>query len=141
MYNGQYASDIDMINSLQIHAGNTLILWLDFLLSAERLYYKGCFWPILFGTIYTIWTVVFELAIGFNEERDPYLYSDYDWSDSMTPIAYYLASAVTLTIFTILATFIKNIILICSGVGNFKFDRIDEEVEDDSDNHSDDTLL
>ena len=91
---------------------------MDFLLSAERMYYKAAFWSVLVGTIYTVWTVIFEIFINMNEEGDPYIYSSYNWSESWTPILFYFASAVILTVFTAIATFIKNIFLIFSGVGS-----------------------
>eukprot|EP01083_Nonionella_stella_P159041 518394_1 len=110
----KWSSPVRAMDSIQIHGGNFVIFWLNFYLSAERMHYKSFIWSGLLGTLYTIWTIIFEITINMNEEGDPYIYSTYDWSKSMTPIIYYFLSWVILTAFTAIATFTKNLILMCN---------------------------
>ena len=84
-------------------------MWTDFLLSAERFYYKATFWPVLLGSIFTIWSLIFTYANMTNEHGKPYIYSSYDWSSStIKPIGFYFASVIILTIISIIAAFIKK---------------------------------
>eukprot|EP01083_Nonionella_stella_P035193 96140_1 len=108
----RWSSAMSAVESIQIHGGNMILVWLDFYLSAERMYYKASVWPILLGTVYTIWTIIFELTLNMNDQGDPYIYSTYDWSESMEPIIYYLLSAFIMTVFTFIATVTKNLIFI-----------------------------
>eukprot|EP00486_Rosalina_sp_Unknown_P006941 CAMPEP_0201574426 /NCGR_PEP_ID=MMETSP0190_2-20130828/18896_1 /ASSEMBLY_ACC=CAM_ASM_000263 /TAXON_ID=37353 /ORGANISM="Rosalina sp." /LENGTH=99 /DNA_ID=CAMNT_0048002653 /DNA_START=790 /DNA_END=1089 /DNA_ORIENTATION=- len=54
-----------------------------------------------------------------NEHGKPYIYSSYDWSSSaIKPIGFYFASVIILTIISIIAAFVKNLILMKSDIGN-----------------------
>lgn len=101
-----------------MHGGGWIFILLDFMLSAERLYYKSAIWPVLLGTVFTVWTGIFAAAGLKNDFGKPYVYAVYDWKTSVTgPIILYFVSLVILIIFTSLWTFIKNLILIRSNVG------------------------
>ena len=93
-------------------------MWIDFLLSAERMYYKATTWPVLLGTLFTIWSLIHYHSGLTNEHGNRYIYSSYDWSSSTAkPIGFYFASVVILTFFSCLSTFIKNLIIMRSGLG------------------------
>ena len=101
-----------------MHGGGWIFILIDFMLSAERLYYKSTIWPVLLGTAFTVWTGIFAAAGLKNDFGKPYVYAVYDWKTSVTgPLIIFLISVVILTMFTALWTFIKNLILIRSNVG------------------------
>ena len=99
------------------HGISWMLIYIDFLLSAERMYYKSVFWPVLLGILFTFWTLIFEAAGWKNEAGQPYVYSSYDWSASAMPLVFFFLSIVFLTAFSALATFIKNMILMKSDIG------------------------
>eukprot|EP01084_Bolivina_argentea_P160816 279999_1 len=105
--------------AIQLHGINMILIWLDFYLSAQQMYYKAAFWSIMLGTVYTMWTIIFEIFINLNESGDPYIYSIYNWSESIsTPIMYYFLSVALLTGFTAIITLTKNVLLIRAYVTN-----------------------
>eukprot|EP00483_Globobulimina_turgida_P012655 UN12678 len=81
---GHFSTQLDAISSYQKHGFAVLVVWIDFLLSAEKMYYKSVFWSVLFGTIYTIWTIIFEIFIHKTKDGDTYIYPAYDWSKSIS---------------------------------------------------------
>ena len=104
-----------------MHGVSLGIIWIDFLISAERMYYKSFIWGILLGTLFTIWTLFFEFFINENEYGDPWLYEVYNWSEGwQEPLMYYFISLGCLIVFTVIAAFIKNLVLMCSGIGKMK---------------------
>merc|ERR1712130_278592 len=61
-------STMEILESVQVHGLNLVFLWTDFLISAERMYYKACFWTVSLGTIYTFWAIIYENCIyGYND--------------------------------------------------------------------------
>lgn len=110
-----------MINKIQMHGVSCAIIWIDFLISAERMYYKSFIWGILLGTLYTIWSLFFEFFINENENGDPWLYETYNWSEGwQEPLMMYFISLGAIIVVTVIAAFIKNLILMCSEIGKMK---------------------
>eukprot|EP01084_Bolivina_argentea_P228695 386195_1 len=138
VYDGKFESTIDMIDSIQLHGVNCFILWFDFLFSMDRMYYKACLWPIVLWIIYTICTIIFALFINVNEKSDTYLYSIFDWFESMKPIIYCISTFFNVSVWVVLSTFIKNIILICCTAGKYKYNFVNT---DDTDASAMDALL
>ena len=71
----------------------------------------------MLGVVYTIWTIIFEAAGWKNENGETYVYAAYDWSESLMPLFFFFLSAAILTIYSVIATFIKNLILMKSDIG------------------------
>ena len=99
------------------HGIGWVLILIDFTLSAERMYYKSVFWAVMLGVVFTIWTLIFEAAGWKNEMGQAYVYSSYDWSESLMPLAFFFASLALLGIFSAIATFVKNMILMKSDIG------------------------
>merc|ERR1712083_167399 len=97
---------------VQMHGGNCLLMWIDYLLSAEIIYCRSAIWPVLFMGIYMIWCIIFEFTIGENEKGDPYIYAVWDWSEGVKgPLIYSAFGFLTLVVFTLIAACSKNLIL------------------------------
>ena len=106
------------VSNVLMHGGGWICILIDFILSAERLYYKATIWPILCGIIYIFWGIIFEIAGWKNDRGYQYIYSTMDWSEGVvTPLTISLVSIFAAAVLTALATFIKNLILISSGYG------------------------
>ena len=100
------------MNRIQTHGVNAVLMWIDYLLSAERIYYRSALLPILFSSLYAIWTVVFEFTIGQSPNGDPYIYEPVDWrSGWKAPLQFYGIGLVALVVVTWTAAFIKNFTL------------------------------
>ena len=85
--------------------------------------------------IFALWTGIFEIAGLKDEYGNKRIYPEMDWSeDAVIPIIIVLISIIIEVIFTLLLTFIKNLILIKSGIGQ-RCTEIDEDDEDDEDNY------
>jgi len=104
---------IQQLHRVQVHGINALLMWVDYLLSAERMRWKSIMYPCLFGILYAIWSIIFDFTIEVNEDGDHYIYSFLDWSEGVTePLIFTLATVVLLSLFTALGVFTKNMILI-----------------------------
>merc|ERR1719384_2301827 len=104
-----------MINGVQVHGLLFVALLFDFLLSAERLYYKSCIWSMLLGFLYLIWSIIFEIFINFSEVGDPYLYAVFNWSEhQLIPTIIFIISMIASCLITSFWAFIKNLILMQS---------------------------
>ena len=120
-FTGEFSSAIKELNSLQVHVVNCVITWIDYLLSAEAVYYKSAIWSILFGTVFNIWIIIFEAAGWENENGEPYIYRVSDWSEGWEgPLTIYFISAALLCIFTTLAACIKG----------FMYKRVEKRIGD-----------
>ena len=109
-FTGEFSSAIEGFNSLQVHVVNCVITWIDYLLSAEAVYYKSAIWSILFGTVFNIWIIIFEAAGWENENGEPYIYRVSDWSEGWEgPLTIYFISALLLCIWSSLAACIKDL--------------------------------
>ena len=111
-------------SSIAVHGVSAGILWIDFIISTEKMYYKSCIWSILFGTLYTIWTVIFEILELETHQGEKYIYEVFDWSEGLgNPLIFYFLSMAILILVTVAATFFKNWRLskarIVSPIGNF----------------------
>ena len=101
------------LNRIQLHGINAFLMLMDYLLSAEIMGFRSIIWPILFGTLYTIWSVIFEFTIKVNGAGDSYIYSTMDWSEEWeTPLILYGLSVVVVSVITLLASCLKNCILV-----------------------------
>ena len=80
-FTGNFASWYSAFNSLQVHVVNCVITWIDYLLSAEAVYYKSAIWSILFGTAFQIWIIIFEAASWENEYGEGHLHRSGNWSE------------------------------------------------------------
>ena len=123
VYSGpnHFPDENNALSSIQTHGLSCFILWIDYLCSAERLYYKSCIWPILMAFIYTMWTIIFECTLNMNEENDPFLYEVYNWSEhQILPTILFFISCILLSIWTWIAVVIKNFILMKSGIAQIK---------------------
>ena len=128
MYNGGWSDVAKAISSLTVHGVGCIFIWIDFLLSAERFYYKATIWPVLLGTIFTIWSLIFTVLGLKDQNGNPYIYKAYNWSSGVAnPIGIYFASVGILIVISIIAAFIKNIILIRSDIGKTMSGLRDEE--------------
>ena len=128
VYSGGWDSVAKGVSSVTVHGVGCLFIWIDFLLSAERFYYKATFWAVLFGTLFAIWSLIFTAAELTNEDGKPYIYSSFDWtSGAAKPVGYYFASVAILIIISVFAAFIKNIILIRSDIHTTKIRVRNEE--------------
>ena len=118
VYNGGWSSVATAISSVSVHGIGCIFIWVDFLLSAERFYYKATIWACLLGSIFTIWSLIFTAAGLKDQNGNPYIYEAYDWSSGAAkPIGLFFATLAILTVISIIAAFIKNIILISSDIG------------------------
>ena len=113
------------LSTYQVHGINALLMWCDYLLSAERMYYRSAIWSIVFGSIYEGWTLIFEFvridayyesALNHNQNTNnggyPYVYEVTDWSDNWKlALTVYFISISGLLVVTALAACSKNMIL------------------------------
>jgi len=108
-WTGDLLTEMDRIQS---HGVNAILMWTDYLLSAERIYYRSAILPIVFGVIYVVWTVVFEFTFHENPRGDPWIYESMDWSSGWrSPLGYFGIGAASLVLVSWIAAFLKNSIL------------------------------
>ena len=130
IYNGQFSSTLSMYSSILVHGVSCIIIWIDFLISAEKMYYKSIIWPVLFGIMFTIWSIIFEIMNLQNQNGDEYIYEVYDWGESIEiPILFCFISMIIVIIISVFATYIKNVILIRATIQSLKRKEI---MKDDS---------
>jgi len=51
------------INKFQVHGINALLMWMDYLISAELIRFRSVLKPFMFWTIYSAWNIAFEFTI------------------------------------------------------------------------------
>ena len=78
-FKGSFPSALLAFNSLQTHVLDCVVMWVDYILSAEALHYKSMIWPIVFGTVYQIWVIIFEFAHWKNGNGEEYIYTASNW--------------------------------------------------------------
>ena len=123
VYGTEYAltgfTGFDTINT---HGISFVFMWVDFVLSQERFYYKNAIWSFGFALCYLLWSVVFEVVGLRDVNGDTYLYRPLDWSDNfqfaLIAVAFTLVSIVG---FASMHTAIKNLILM-KGLGVSQLD-------------------
>jgi len=116
---------LDLLDKVQMHQGNCLLMWLDHLISAERYNYRAVICPICVGVLFVIWTVIYEFAIDDRE----YIYSVMDWSSGwIIPLIYSVASVVAGVVFGFLVAVSKNCILWCTKKSGVWDKRVSTEV-------------
>ena len=109
--------NITFYSSIGVHGVSGLIVWIDFIISTEKMYYKSCIWSILFGTLFTIWTGVFAVLGLENHNGEKYIYEVFDWSQGYeNPILFYFLSMGILIFVSIIAAFFKNLRLSTAGM-------------------------
>ena len=100
-----------IINQVQTHGINCLLMWVDHVLSAETIFYRSAIWPILFAILNALWNILFEFTIKENEYGDPYIYEVTDWSAGWEePFMFASVGLITATVMTSLAVCTKNLI-------------------------------
>ena len=104
------------VNKFQVHGVNALYMWIDYLISAERVECKSIIWSLTFWTLYTIWNIIFEFTIKEVPDDDgpqKYIYEVTDWSAGVQkPLMMYVVGLIALCVVTILAVCVKNMILV-----------------------------
>lgn len=77
VYSGGAIEAIDVV----MHGGNFGLVLLDFLIIQQPFYYAHVYMPIIFAAIYSLFTLVYYLAGGTNEDgTSPWIYKAVDWS-------------------------------------------------------------
>lgn len=102
------------LDQVQIHGGNCLVMWLDHLLSAEGAQFKclAMILPISVGTLYTIWTLIFQYTLVEGPFGHRYIYSIMDWSDGVKlPLLLWLESLAAGLIIICFGAFTKKLVL------------------------------
>ena len=118
VFDGYFESKSWALQSILIHGVSWILILIDFLLSAERFYYKATIWQFFYALVYVLWTLIFEAAGWTNRSGDTFIYAESNWSeDFVVPMIVLLVSLLMLGILAALAAFIKNLILIRSGLG------------------------
>lgn len=111
---GSWNTAGEAINAIQVHSVSLLCVWGDFMLSAERYPFKSVIWPCVFGFAYLVWTGIYGLAGGHNDDGDPYIYEN---TSSVTSAA--IISVITVLqamFFAVMASLLKRFILTRSAV-------------------------
>lgn len=66
--------------SLVMHGGNFALVTLDFLVARQPFYFVHVYMPIAFSAAYSLFTLVYYLAGGLNEDGvSKYIYASIDW--------------------------------------------------------------
>lgn len=94
----------EQLNVMGLYCLSAVLMWVDYLLSAERIYYRSVLSPIFVLTLYTFWNATFVYVHdGYVEEDD---------SSTLTPkFSNYCVRVLLLLTFSFLATCTKNAIL------------------------------
>lgn len=66
--------------NFSLHAMNSIYVVLNLVLTATPSRLLHFIYPVLFGVVYTAFSVVYHLADGTNVRGQPYIYSVLDWS-------------------------------------------------------------
>ena len=107
------AQVIMLINDVQTHGINLLLLLIDFAISLKKLYYKDMIYGGLFCIIFGIWTFVFSFSNLETENNQTFVYELFNWKDEPYKG---IASLISLMIVTIVAhiilVFTKNYMFI-----------------------------
>mmetsp|Transcript_31939 Transcript_31939/g.74785 ORF Transcript_31939/g.74785 Transcript_31939/m.74785 type:complete len:260 (-) Transcript_31939:224-1003(-) len=81
--------------SVVVHGGNYAIVLVDFFTTRQPFYFRHVWVPALFGIIYSLFTVVYYVADGTNEDGvNTYIYSAIDWESKPGQAFVYLAASV-----------------------------------------------
>lgn len=66
--------------AVMMHGGNVVLLLLDLLLCRQPYYLAHVYVPVIFATLYVLFTYVFYALGGKNEIGLPYIYKAVDWA-------------------------------------------------------------
>lgn len=106
-------NELEVIAAHQLYGYVLIMIICDFIFSGQKLYYKSFFWSILFFTIWTIFSILYDMNGAGNEYGQPFIFETVDWSQqTMIPMIKYWYSIMMLILFNSLFTFGKNLILI-----------------------------
>ena len=107
------SNELEVIATHQLYGYALMAILIDFIFSAQKLYYKSFFWSVLFFTVWTIFSILYDMSGGQNEYGQPFIFETVDWSQqTMVPMIKYWYSIMMLILFNTLFTFSKNLILI-----------------------------
>jgi len=66
--------------SVFTHGGNFALMLLDFLFCQQPMYLSHVVYPMLFASVYVLFTLVYYFSGGtFEDEQSPYIYAALDW--------------------------------------------------------------
>ena len=111
------------LNDYQVHGINCIVMWMDHLLSAELIFVRSSIWSFVLTLIYLGWNLIFEFVaidtyidhgddVNTDANGHSFIYESTDWSNGwVVPFKVYIASVVSLALYTTFAAWIKNLIL------------------------------
>lgn len=67
--------------SLMTHGGNFAVIFFDFVIGQQPMFFSKILWPIAFATVYGIFTIVYYYSGGTTESGSHNIYEVIDWSD------------------------------------------------------------
>lgn len=77
--------NIDFLN-ISRHVANSVVMATDLLLVAHPLHLLHIYWPIGFGLVYVLFTYLYYLLHGTDEDGNPYIYKILNWEDPINSI-------------------------------------------------------
>ncbi|XP_067621784.1 protein rolling stone isoform X3 [Eurosta solidaginis] len=66
------------------HACNSIFMFIDLLIVAHPLRLLHIFLPVLFGSIFAIFSIIYHLCGGKNKKGQPYIYHVIDWNEPLS---------------------------------------------------------
>nr|CAH7767378.1 unnamed protein product [Callosobruchus chinensis] len=64
-----------------VHANNSFMMFVDLLMVAHPTNMAHVIYPIIFGIIYSLFSIFYYLAGGVTREGEPYIYKILDWRE------------------------------------------------------------
>ncbi|XP_022915594.1 protein rolling stone-like isoform X2 [Onthophagus taurus] len=62
-----------------VHGTNSLVMLIDLFVVAHPLYLVQCYWSVLFGIVYIVFSIIYHLCGGTSRNEEPFIYPVLDW--------------------------------------------------------------